>query len=248
MEISARSRPNARRAAALGDGLKDFAQQRRHDLENSYPLARYLLHEERGVPRLFVGTDMDSRAYHEGRKKLPDGDDEALGRCLSDHVRGRQFEVGDLGKEVVEHAPLLNHGPFWNAVEPGIDQRTPNSRAPGRSAGAWDLGDCRIELFEIRTRGRSPRRNPDSVSLQRRRTVLRGEYDARAAVSDDLCQPCGGIVGSSGRNAPPARCTAIIAAKKSMPRSVNKTTTSSRQTSSRQSRPAMAEARLESSR
>src|SRR4051794_26908984 len=54
--------------------LKDFAQQRRHDLENSYPLARYLLHEERGVPRLFVGTDMDSRAYHEGRKKLPDGD------------------------------------------------------------------------------------------------------------------------------------------------------------------------------
>ena len=121
MEISDRSRLSARKAGSLGDGLKDFAQQRRHDLENSYPLARYLLHEERGVPRLFVGTDMDARAYHEGRKKLPDGDDEALGRCLSDHVRRPTIRGPAILERRWLNMPRCSiMAPFGTPVEPEV--------------------------------------------------------------------------------------------------------------------------------
>ena len=49
-----------------------------------------------------------------------------------------------------------------------------------------------FSFARIRTRGRSLRRKPGYRRLQSRRAVLRGQYDACAAVLDDLCQPCGG--------------------------------------------------------
>ena len=111
---------------------------------------------------------------------------------------------------------------------------------------SWEV--AALSFSRIRTRGRSLRRNAESVSCSAavQSCVV---STMRAPLCWMICASlAAGIVGSRGRNAPPARCTAIIAARKSMPRSVNKTTTSSRRTSSRQSRPAMAEARLASPR
>ena len=68
--------------------LENAAQQRRHNLQHRHSLAPYLLRKQRGVANDVVVTDVDARSYHERCEELPDGDHEALRRCLSDHVRG----------------------------------------------------------------------------------------------------------------------------------------------------------------
>ena len=96
----------------VGHPIEDRAQQRRHDLQHCHSLAPYNLRQLRWVPDLRVGTDVDAPSDHQGREELPHRDVESLRRRLRDHVRGRQLEVRNLGKEVIEQAPLLDHGAF----------------------------------------------------------------------------------------------------------------------------------------
>ena len=69
--------------------FKDFAQQRRDDLQDCHALAADLLRKQSGILHDVVAANMNARADHQAGEKLPDRDDEALWRSLGDDVRRR---------------------------------------------------------------------------------------------------------------------------------------------------------------
>ena len=81
-------------------------------------------------------------AGEQGREHLPDRDVESLRSVLDDPVVRRQAQRGDLGEQVVELAPVMDHGPLGQA---------------GRAGGEDHVGEALRRRLRQR-RGRARRR------------------------------------------------------------------------------------------